>query len=40
VIREMGPEYHPFADRIDALARKYQFEEIVEFLARNAGEEK
>jgi PAS domain S-box-containing protein len=39
-IRKMDSKYLSFADMVEAWVHKYQFEEIVEFLARNAGEEK
>ncbi len=35
-IRKMDLKYQPFADRIDTLIRKYQFDEIIEFLQQHA----
>lgn len=37
-IRQMDLKYHPFADRIDVLTRKYQFEEIIDLLEKNTKE--
>ena len=31
-VREMDLKYHPFADRVEALTCKYQFEEIIQLL--------
>ena len=35
--REIDLKYQNFADKIEAWANKYQFEEIVEFLEKDTG---